>query len=663
MDRATLALGHAGMSDGQMRASRTALDEEVRVRTTPLEPVSFLASLVQSSDDAIIGKSCDGVVVFWNDAATRLYGYSADEMIGKSISVLIPDERQLELSQLLAAAGAGQTMRSLPTERLRKDGTRVLVSITVSPVLDHSGDVIGISTIAHDMTLQVRQLEDLREAHRRADETLSMLETLQSSAPVGLGFVDAEFRILHLNEVLASFVREPAENLVGQLMAEAVPDIWSVVESDYRRVFVTGEAIHNVEVSSEISADPGRMHHWLASYYPVRLQTEVIGLGVVVIDITERRRAEEFRSVIMDNLAEGLFTVDTDGRLTSMNNAASTMLGWSEGELMGHPVRDFILPPPDSGDEFEAGNLELLRVRAEGKHVQLEEHAYRCRNGSLLPVSISASPLFIGGSIEGAAVVFRDITESQSERHRIRRELDALTWVGRIREALDEDRLVLHAQPIIPLRGGPPSEELLLRMVDRGGKLVGPDSFLGVAEKYGLITEIDEWVVKSAIRLASTGRRVAANLSAESIMSRDLLGLIESELHRVQADPSNLVFEITETALMGDIERGHTFARGITDLGCGIALDDFGTGYGTFRHVKELDVTYLKIDIEFVRELSESPANQHVVKAIVNLAEGFGCETIAEGVEDGDSLELLRELGVDYAQGFYLGRPAAIKEL
>ena len=618
---------------------------------------------MQSSDDAIIGKSCDGVVVFWNDAATRLYGYSADEMIGKSISVLIPDERQLELSQLLAAAGAGQTMRSLPTERLRKDGTRVLVSITVSPVLDHSGDVIGISTIAHDMTLQVRQLEDLREAHRRADETLSMLETLQSSAPVGLGFVDAEFRILHLNEVLASFVREPAENLVGQLMAEAVPDIWSVVESDYRRVFVTGEAIHNVEVSSEISADPGRMHHWLASYYPVRLQTEVIGLGVVVIDITERRRAEEFRSVIMDNLAEGLFTVDTDGRLTSMNNAASTMLGWSEDELMGHPVRDFILPPPDSGDEFEAGNLELLRVRAEGKHVQLEEHAYRCRNGSLLPVSISASPLFIGGSIEGAAVVFRDITESQSERHRIRRELDALTWVGRIREALDEDRLVLHAQPIIPLRGGPPSEELLLRMVDRGGKLVGPDSFLGVAEKYGLITEIDEWVVKSAIRLASTGRRVAANLSAESIMSRDLLGLIESELHRVQADPSNLVFEITETALMGDIERGHTFARGITDLGCGIALDDFGTGYGTFRHVKELDVTYLKIDIEFVRELSESPANQHVVKAIVNLAEGFGCETIAEGVEDGDSLELLRELGVDYAQGFYLGRPAAIKEL
>lgn len=153
---------------------------------------------------------------------------------------------------------------------------------------------------------------------------------------------------------------------------------------------------------------------------------------------------------------------------------------------------------------------------------------------------------------------------------------------------------------------------------------------------------------------------MGANLSAESIGTLDLLRLVERELDETGADPSKVVFEITETALMRDIEKGHSFARRVVDLGCSIALDDFGTGYGTFTHVKMLDVKYLKIDIEFVRDLVGSSANQHVVKAIVNLAQGFGCETIAEGVEDSDTLELLYEYGVDFAQGFHLGRPAPL---
>jgi EAL domain-containing protein (putative c-di-GMP-specific phosphodiesterase class I) len=112
---------------------------------------------------------------------------------------------------------------------------------------------------------------------------------------------------------------------------------------------------------------------------------------------------------------------------------------------------------------------------------------------------------------------------------------------------------------------------------------------------------------------------------------------------------------------MRDIDKGHAIARGVVDLGCGIALDDFGTGFGTFTHVKKLAIKYLKIDIEFVRGLTGSSANQHVVKAIVNLAQGFGCETIAEGVEDDETLALLREYGVDFAQGYHLGRPAPLE--
>jgi PAS domain S-box-containing protein len=632
----------------------------IRPALPQLASEPFLSSLVRSSNDAIIGKTTEGVVVFWNEAAERLYGYDADEMIGREIAILIPPDRPEELSNLLARARSGETIRNLRTERLRKDGSTVAVSITVTPVVDPDGTVLGMSTIAHDLTLFDQQITDLREAHRRADEMLSTLETLHGSAPVGLGFVDRDFRLIHLNEMLASVNGSTVEEQIGKTVAETIPEIWPQVEPMFRHVLDDDEAVLNDEVSGEVASDPGRLRHWLSSYYPVHLDDEVIGIGIVVVDVTERRQAEDFRSIVMNNMAEGLYTVDARGRLTSMNAAATKMLGWTEKELLGTEMRALVLLKGSADEEIEEGNRKLLSVRGEGSHVRLEDHAYRCKNGSVLPVAISASPLLSGGSVEGAVIVFHDITGEKSERLRVKRELAALSWVGRIREALDENRMVLYSQPIVPLKGGRPSEELLIRMVDRNGEIIAPGAFLGVAEKYGLITEIDQWVVKQAVSLAATGRHVGANLSPESLVDLEMLPLIEREIRQTGADPTNLVFEITETAIMRDIEKCHAFAGGVVALGCGIALDDFGTGFGTFTHVKKLDVKYLKIDIEFVRGLIESSANQHVVKAIVNLAQGFGCETIAEGVEDAETLELLREYGVDYGQGYHLGRPAPL---
>lgn len=167
-------------------------------------------------------------------------------------------------------------------------------------------------------------------------------------------------------------------------------------------------------------------------------------------------------------------------------------------------------------------------------------------------------------------------------------------------------------------------------------------------------------MIVQAVRLAAAGRRVNVNISAASIGAHNVLALIERELRLTGAPPPNLVIEITETALMRDIEAGAAFARGLADLGCSLALDDFGTGYGGLTYVKRLPAVHLKIDIDFARDLGESTANQHLVKAIVNLAKAFGLTTIAEGVEDAATLSLLAEYGVDYAQGFHLGRPAAL---
>jgi EAL domain-containing protein (putative c-di-GMP-specific phosphodiesterase class I) len=184
---------------------------------------------------------------------------------------------------------------------------------------------------------------------------------------------------------------------------------------------------------------------------------------------------------------------------------------------------------------------------------------------------------------------------------------------------------------------------------------------LPVAEQYGLIGDIDRWVISQAVALATKGRSIEANLSAISIASLDLLPLIEHELAKNGTDPSLLVFEITETALMRDVERGELFARGLADLGCRLALDDFGTGFGTFIYLKRLPISFLKIDVEFVRDLPTNSANLHLVRAIVDLAAGFGQQTIAEGVEDEATLDLLRDEGVDFAQGYFLGEPAPLQ--
>ena len=139
-----------------------------------------------------------------------------------------------------------------------------------------------------------------------------------------------------------------------------------------------------------------------------------------------------------------------------------------------------------------------------------------------------------------------------------------------------------------------------------------------------------------------------------------VLPLIERELRDSGADPANLVVEITETALMQDVHAGEIFAQGLADIGCGLSLDDFGTGFASFTYLKRLPLRSLKIDIEFVRSLTTNPANQHIVKSIVHLARGFGYDTIAEGIEDDDTLALLRKYGVDYGQGHLLGRPAPL---
>ncbi len=238
-------------------------------------------------------------------------------------------------------------------------------------------------------------------------------------------------------------------------------------------------------------------------------------------------------------------------------------------------------------------------------------------------------------------------------------EADRETWVVRIRQALDEDRFVLNAQPIVDLlTGATVRHELLLRMLSDDGKLIAPIAFLPTAERCGLIGQIDQWVIRQAVKIAATGQAVSVNLSSASAADPVVIDLIEHQLTRHNTETRNIMFEITETAVMQNIDRGRRFAERMIELGCSFALDDFGTGFASLTYLKRLPVQYLKIDFEFVRDLAVSQRDRSVVSAIVALARGFGQQTIAEGVENEENAAVLRDLGVTLAQGYLFGPPA-----
>src|SRR5947209_9343604 len=245
-----------------------------------------------------------------------------------------------------------------------------------------------------------------------------------------------------------------------------------------------------------------------------------------------------------------------------------------------------------------------------------------------------------------------------------------------LQRALEEERFVLHYQPIISLRDGAVTHhEALVRLrAPNGGGLLAPAAFLPAAERYELICGIDRAVLDKALaalselswrpprlrvrpRAPARSAAVAVNLSALSLTDEHMLGFLEERLTHHSVGGEALVLEVTETASISDMAGAREFCAGAAALGCEIALDDFGAGFGTFQYLRHLHFDYLKIDGGFIRGLASSPRDRRVVSSLVALARAIGARTIAEYVHDARTLRLVRELGVDHAQGFAVGRP------
>jgi PAS domain S-box-containing protein len=251
-----------------------------------------LAAIVTSSQAAIVSTTLDGSITSWNAAAERLYGYAANEMLGQSIRRLLPARRQDDETAMLACVAARESTAQFEATRLHKNGSTVEVSVTVSPIHDRDGKVVGLSGIARDITARKQAEEALRDR-------LSEIEAIYNNTPIGLALLDRDLRYIRINAALAEMNGVPAGDHIGRLVWDIVPAMRDASEPEMLHVLKTGDLVRN-EVSGESRKHPGGVRHWDKTFYPLRRPDgSILAIGVMVEEITERKRAEELQSLLL----------------------------------------------------------------------------------------------------------------------------------------------------------------------------------------------------------------------------------------------------------------------------------------------------------------------------------------------------------------------------
>ncbi|MGD8311788.1 MAG: EAL domain-containing protein [Gammaproteobacteria bacterium] len=255
---------------------------------------------------------------------------------------------------------------------------------------------------------------------------------------------------------------------------------------------------------------------------------------------------------------------------------------------------------------------------------------------------------------------FHELSSSEKRRMTV-----DMGWSQRIKKALRDDRMLLHYQPIIDIvTGHPAMYEVLLRMRDDRGNIIPPAAFMPAANRFGLMVDIDHLVIRRAMeslaRFRNQGHDIkfTLNLSGHAFNDTRLVGFIRENLEKNGLDPTMVILEITEQVAVRHLVQARGLIQEIMALGCRFALDDFGAGFSSFNYLKHLPVDYIKIDGGFIKNMASDRVDQAMVKSIIQIAKAVGKQTIAEYVQDSETLTMLNDLGVNYAQGFYIGKPA-----
>jgi diguanylate cyclase (GGDEF)-like protein/PAS domain S-box-containing protein len=673
-------------------------------------------ALLESAPDAMVIVDWHGHIEVINAQAERMFGWSRSELVGQGITELIPDRfrgRHGEhVKNFVGDAVPREMGTNLELYGRRRDGSEFPVEISLSPLETDQG--LLISAAIRDITSRKRSEAALREAEER-------FRTAFEEAPVGMALASLEGRFLSVNRALCEILGYAREQLEATAFESIThPDdlgrdrearhwLLEGQSSRYRaeRSFIHSEG-HPVPVDLSVAvvrdAD-GSPQYFLAQLHDITDRKRFEGQLQYLADhdgLTGMFNRRRFELELQRELARSarytksgaVLAIDLD-HFKYVNDT----LGHSAGDelirrvaaIFKTRVRGTDIMARLGGDEFavilpEADAVEAMHVadnllkamRTEGRLEGLGGGSGR-RVTCSIGVAVFGSPQLTAEEIlveadiamydakEGGrdrAIVY-DARQDRQERMQAR-----LTWVDRIRDALEDEQFVLYAQPILGISDDRiPRHELLIRMDGEDGDLIPPGTFLYIGERFDLIQEIDRWVLRKAIALLAehkhAGRAIhlEVNLSAKSVTDPELPEFVAAELREHRIDGQGLCVEVTETAAIVNVDRAKRFAQLLGELGCEFALDDFGAGFASFYYLKHMAFDYVKIDGEFIHDLASSRVNQLVVQSVVDIARGLGKRTIAEYVGDGQTFELLRRYGVDYAQGFYVARPQPLSGL
>jgi diguanylate cyclase (GGDEF)-like protein/PAS domain S-box-containing protein len=673
------------------------------------------SAILESLDDAVIARRLDGVISTWNAGAERLYGYPEGEAIGAPYEAIVSKVRWGREMEMVNWAVRAELSDTYETERLCKDGTVKSVSVQISPIKDAEGAVSGVATIE-------REVRERRPGTGWSPELGEYLRSAFEHAPIGVALVGifhgSEGNVLRVNRALCELTGRSATELEHANVSLIVhPDdvqedramatrlasgelagfqfeqrllhadghsVWVMVNASIVRDGA-GNALYcirqmqDIEERKRFEVELG----YLVEHDPL---TGLLNRRGFIREVTQAmayaRRYGGGGAMLFLDVDDLKYVNDTHGHVTGdevINEVARVVLHrLRETDVFARIGGDefAVLLPHTSASEAEILGASLLDAVREGCEVTL-------RDGRRVTVSIgitaytddsstnlSAEELLIDADMAMYAAKDagkgRVSVASLAIRERPR---PGVTWVDRIRRATADAGFELHCQPIVDLAADRVAQwELLLRLPGDRGELILPAQFLCTAERSGLILAIDRWVVSEAIRLIAEQRQagrdvqLSVNLAGRSVGDRELLRLIERRVGETGIDPASLVLEVSETAAIASIDRARTFATRLSAIGCLIALDDFGAGFGSFYYVKHIPFDFVKIDGEFIRNLPSSPTDQTIVDSVVDMSRGLGKSTIAEFVGDRETVVELKQRGVDYAQGYYVGRPVPLAE-
>ncbi len=678
---------------------QTRRDAELSERTTE--------ALLESSSQGIFGIDIDGKIRIANGAAHRMFGYEPRELLGQSIEMLVNQPQRAaharHRQQFFEAPKERPMMHGLKLEGRRKDGTLFPIEALIT-VTDAPHGKMGVSFVSDVTQRKAMEAALLRER--------SELRSLVDHTPVLVSMQDLDGRVHLINRSFAAVLGRPEAEIVGQPMEAVFPAVLAgQIAASNREVLGSGRAD---EMEFELRHPSGELHTYHLVKFPLRyLDTdEPFGVGGFAIDITELKKAEErIRHAAQHDPLTGLpnraLVYELGSQMISAANRHRTMLAVMFFDLdrfkpindtYGHRVGDLMLQEVArrlqgsvrasdlvgrlGGDEFIAvlsdlGSADHLEGIAAHLLQRLSE-PYRIESLELHTspsIGISVYP----GDGTGVDTLIRQADEAmyhaktsgrnnyQYFSDEIRRNTARVFELEqRLRRSLHEDDFELVYQPVIDMRTGQlASVEALIRWRQADGGELLPGEFIAAAEASGLIHQIGEWVIREACRQHEAWRleglppiRVAVNVSPVQFRSAEFRERLMSAMHgSVSMDPACLELEVTESAVMNEVDEAADTLDWLKGLGLKVALDDFGTGYSSLSQLARLPIDKLKVDRAFVTHIDTDPRSLAIAETVLALGQKLGVEVVAEGIESPAAMALLRKLGCGHGQGYLISRP------